>query len=99
MKKANKILLNHLLLNAKLGILALGMSVILCMPAMTMSAQAIGHDNHYFGIAYLAEKEARATEKRAKTDNKPITANVKVTANEKQEISYDHKKIISLKKK
>jgi len=99
MKNAKKILLNRLILTAKGGIMALGLSVILCIPTMTMSVYAIGHDHYYFGIAYLAEKEARSDENTAESKNNTVVATVKVSANEKQEgSSYNHERNISLKR-
>lgn len=65
-----------------------------------MSVHAIGPDFSYFGIAYLAEKEARLNEKTAKPANKTITAASKVRAVEKQTSnSYDYENDISINEK
>lgn len=99
MKKTKRISGKQFSLTAKSGIIALGMSIILCMSTMTISVYAIGHDHSYFGIAYLAEKEARTNMKSSETGDKPIVAAAKVGMKEKQEqSSYIHEKNISFNK-
>jgi hypothetical protein len=99
MKQAGKIMVKQLILTAKAGILALGLSAMLFIPAMTMPVYSLGHDHYYFGIAYLAEKEARSKEKISETEDKTIIATAEVSAKEKQEkSSYDHERNISLHK-
>jgi hypothetical protein len=98
MKTTRKISPKQVLSITKVGILALGMSLILCMPTMTMTAHAFGHSNN-FGMAYLAEIELKAKEIRAKTENNSIATTVKVNANNTQKSSNDQEETISLEKK
>jgi hypothetical protein len=63
------------------GMLSLGVLVLLCMPRMTLTAQAFDsshHNGRHNGIAYLAEKENKMNEQKAKLGNKYIEPTIVV---------------------
>jgi hypothetical protein len=64
------------------GMLSLGVLVLLCMPRMTLTAQAFDSSHHigqHNAIANLAEKANKMNEQKAKGENKYTEPTVVVT--------------------
>jgi hypothetical protein len=73
-KRALKIISN--------GILSLGVLALLCMPRMTLTAQAFDsshHNGRHNAIANLAEQANKMNEQKAKRTNKYIEPTIVVT--------------------
>jgi len=84
MKTTGNRSVNQVLYAVQVGILAFGLTVVLCIPHMTTVADAQGLSGNigwYHGMAALAEKEIRTKQQYAATENKvKIAANITVTA-------------------
>jgi hypothetical protein len=84
MKTTRKIWLMQLLDTTKLGVLALGILMILCMPQMTTRADA-QNSNHFGwyhgGMAYVAENEIRMKEQKANAGNENNEVNTVSVSN------------------
>ena len=99
MRASRHRLTGQLFFTMRLAILALGMSALLCLPAITMTVHAFGHNVYYNCWANLAEEAAEKKQQLAEKESVNITVRERGDADKKQERLYDYEETASLKKK